>query len=152
MNGQPTIGWTSVCSNAGAPSISASVLLQTDVHPIVGCPFTPVAYSPCVSIRWVTAATQTTVRNVPVLLQTSVGLCLNALGKASPASYMNFVIANGVVAVPVYGTGTELAAIDALQTVFPDREVIGVPSLGLMGCGDAGGGSFHCITQQEPAS
>jgi hypothetical protein len=55
----------------------APALLQTDVHPIVGCPFTPVAYSPCVLIRWVTAATQTSIRNVPVLLQTSVGLCLN---------------------------------------------------------------------------
>ena len=59
---------------------------------------------------------------------------------------MNFVIANGVVAVPVYGTGTEVAAIEALQTVFPDRDVIGVPSIGLLGSGDAGGGSFHCIT------
>ena len=56
----------------------APALLQTDVHPIVGCPFTPVAYSPCVTIRWVTAATQTLVQNVPVLLQNSVGLCLNA--------------------------------------------------------------------------
>jgi hypothetical protein len=56
----------------------APVLLQTDVHSIVGCPFTPVAYSPCVSIRWLTGGTQTSVRNVPVLLQTSVGLCLNA--------------------------------------------------------------------------
>jgi hypothetical protein len=53
-------------------------LLQTDIHPIVGCPFTPVAYSPCLSIQWITAATQTSVRNVPVLLQTSIGLCLNA--------------------------------------------------------------------------
>jgi len=31
-----------------------------------------------VPIRWLTAATQTAVHNVPVLLQTSVGLCLNA--------------------------------------------------------------------------
>ena len=53
-------------------------LLQTDLHPIVGCPFTPVSYSPCVVIRWVTAATKTFVNQVPVLLQTSVGLCLNA--------------------------------------------------------------------------
>lgn len=53
-------------------------LLLTDIHPIVGCPFTPVAYSPCVSIRWLTGAVQTNVHNVPVLLQTSVGLCLNA--------------------------------------------------------------------------
>ena len=80
-----------------------------------------------------------------------VGLYRNALGGISPASHMNFVIANGVVVVPVYGTPTEDAALEALQTVFPDREVIGVPSRGLLGAGDAGGGSFHCITQQEPA-
>ena len=30
------------------------------------------------TIRWVTAATQTLVQNVPVLLQNSVGLCLSA--------------------------------------------------------------------------
>jgi agmatine deiminase len=35
--------------------------------------------------------------------------------------------------------------------VFLDRKVIGVPSRGVLGAGDAGGGSFHCITQQEPA-
>ena len=28
----------------------------------------------------------------------------NAMGEPSPASHMNFVIANGVVVVPVYGT------------------------------------------------
>jgi agmatine deiminase len=64
---------------------------------------------------------------------------------------VNFVIANGVVAVPVYGTPSADRAIEALQAVFPDRTVIGVPSRGLLGAGDAGGGSFHCITQQEPA-
>ena len=65
-------------TNTEALIDGAPALLQTDVHPIVGCPFTPIAYSPCVTIRWLTAATQTSVRNVPVLLQTSVGLCLNA--------------------------------------------------------------------------
>lgn len=67
-----------VTTNTEALIDGALALLQTDVHPIVGCPFTPVVYTPCVSIRWVTGATQTSVRNVPVLLQTSVGLCLNA--------------------------------------------------------------------------
>jgi len=67
-----------VTTNTEALIDGAPALLQTDVHPIVGCPFTPVAYSPCVLIRWVTAATQTSLRNVPLLLQTSVGLCLNA--------------------------------------------------------------------------
>jgi hypothetical protein len=65
-------------SNTQAFVDGAPFLLISDIHPIVGCPFTPVAYSPCVTIRWVTAATQTIVQHVPVLLQTSVGLCLNA--------------------------------------------------------------------------
>jgi hypothetical protein len=67
-----------ITTNTEALIEGAPVLLQTDQHPVVGCPFTPVAYSPCVLIRWITAATQTSVRDVPVLLQTSVGLCLNA--------------------------------------------------------------------------
>ncbi|WP_338761593.1 hypothetical protein [Massilia sp. METH4] len=67
-----------VTTNTEALVDGAPMLLQTDVHPIVGCPFAPVAYSPCLTIRWVTGATQTSLRNVPVLLQTSVGLCLNA--------------------------------------------------------------------------
>ena len=82
-------------------------------------------------------ATDAAGRKLDVVRIPGVGLYLNASGEVSPASYMNFVIANGVVAVPVYGTGTEVAAIEALQTVFPDRDVIGVPSIGLLGSGDA---------------
>jgi len=79
------------------------------------------------------------------------GLYRNALGEIAPASHLNFVIANGMVVMPVYGTPTQDAALEALQAVFTDRKVIDVPSRGLLGAGDAGGGSFHCITQQEPA-
>lgn len=56
----------------------APCLLQTDVHPIVGCPFAPVTPLPCLTLRWATAALRTTARGVPVVLQDSVGLCLNA--------------------------------------------------------------------------
>ena len=47
---------------------------------------------------------------------------------------MNFVIANGLVVVPVYGTPTEEAALAGLHDVFPDHKVIGVSSRGLLGC------------------
>jgi len=81
----------------------------------------------------------------------SPGLVLDDLGNALPASHLNFVIANGIVAVPVYGTASAEDAIEALQAAFPERKVLGLPSLSLLGSGSAGGGSFHCITQQEPA-
>jgi agmatine deiminase len=95
-------------------------------------------------------ATDATGRRLEVVRIPGVGLYRNALGEISPASHMNFLIANDVVVVPIYGTATEAAALQALQAVFPTRAVVGVSSGGLLGCGEAGGGSFHCITQQEP--
>ena len=89
-------------------------------------------------------------RTLEVVRIPGVGLYRNALGEVAPASHMNFIIANGVVVVPVYGTATQDAALAALQKVFPDRKVVGVSSKGVLGAGEAGGGSFHCITQQEP--
>ena len=96
------------------------------------------------------AATDAAGRKLDVIRIPGAGLYHNALGEISPASHMNFIIANGIVVVPVYGTATEAAALAALQAVFPDRKVVGVSSKGLLGAGEAGGGSFHCITQQEP--
>jgi agmatine deiminase len=65
-----------------------------------------------------------------------------------PASHMNFLIANGAVIVPTYGDATAARlACEGLATVFPDREIIPLPSVAIL----SGGGSFHCISQQEPA-
>jgi agmatine deiminase len=100
--------------------------------------------------RTLDGATDAMGRRLEVVRIPGAGLYRNAQGEIAPASHMNFVIANGVVVVPVYGTPTQDAALEALQAVFPDRKVIGVSSRGLLGCGEAGGGSFHCITQQEP--
>lgn len=100
--------------------------------------------------RTLEQATDASGRTLEVTRIPGVGLYRNALGEVSPASHMNFVIANSLVIVPVYGTATQEAALAALQQVFPDHKVIGGPSKGLLGCGMAGGGSFHCITQQEP--
>ena len=61
---------------------------------------------------------------------------------------MNFIIANSAVIMPTYGAGQAAdLALQALESVFPGRKVIGLPSMAIL----TGGGSFHCITQQEPA-
>jgi agmatine deiminase len=101
--------------------------------------------------RRLETATDAKGRKLEVIRIPSPGRVLNALGEIAPASHVNFVIANSVVIVPVYGTPTEEPALEALRGVFPDRKVIGLPSRGLLGAGIAGGGSFHCITREEPA-
>ncbi len=68
-------------------------------------------------------------------------------GKALPASHMNFLIANQAVIVPIYAAQPGHMAKGALEHLFPGRAVIALPSSAIL----TGGGSFHCITQQEPA-
>jgi agmatine deiminase len=87
-------------------------------------------------------------RALKVLRIPSPGLVLDEDERPIPASHMNFLIADGAVIVPTYGDDRAAGmACEALKTVFPDREVIPLPSLAIL----SGGGSFHCISQQEPA-
>ncbi|PZU59247.1 MAG: agmatine deiminase [Brevundimonas sp.] len=94
------------------------------------------------------AATDAEGRPLKVLRIPSPGLVLDEDERPIPASHMNFLIANGAVIVPSYGDETAARlACEALKTVYPDRDVIPLPSLAIL----TGGGSFHCISQQEPA-
>lgn len=68
-------------------------------------------------------------------------------GLRLPASYANFYIANGLVVVPTFRHPNDDRALEILQSEFPDRRVVGADSFDLIW----GLGSFHCISQQEPA-
>ena len=64
-----------------------------------------------------------------------------------PASYANFYIANKSVLVPVYGHSNDKRALSILEPLFPEREIIPIPSTTLI----LGLGGVHCLTQQQPA-
>jgi agmatine deiminase len=64
-----------------------------------------------------------------------------------PASYANFYIANDVVIVPTYQCAKDEKALQVIQDCFLDRRVVGIDSTELIW----GLGSFHCLSQQEPA-
>ena len=85
-------------------------------------------------------------RTLEVIRIPSPGLVVDEDEDAVPASHMNFLIGNSTVIVPIYsGSGDD--AVNALGALFPGRKVIGLSSHAIL----TGGGSFHCITQQEPA-
>ncbi len=86
-----TIASTIMCPHGGRATLftshtrgfagSAPALLESDVHPVMGCPFTiGTKYSPCVRIEWSSGASKVTVNGTPVLVRTSIGKCLNAEG------------------------------------------------------------------------
>lgn len=64
-----------------------------------------------------------------------------------PASYANFYIANASVIVPTFRSRKDEKALRIIQECFPGREVVGIDSRDIIW----GLGSFHCLSQQEPA-
>ncbi len=69
-------------------------------------------------------------------------------GRTEPASYMNFAITTRLVVVPTFGSPHDADGVAAIAALFPDRETIGLPADAVL----AGGGGFHCASQQMPAA
>lgn len=82
-----------------------------------------------------------TVREVPSPGRVETG------DRIEPASYMNFAITSKLVVVPTYGTPHDAEGVAAIAELFPDRETVGILADAVL----AGGGSFHCSSQQMPA-
>jgi agmatine deiminase len=69
-------------------------------------------------------------------------------------SYLNFVVTNGVVLVPMYWRQglperereKDTVVRETLQRLFPDRRVVPINPLEV----NRLGGGMHCITQQQP--
>ena len=68
-------------------------------------------------------------------------------GQRLPASYANFYICNGAVVVPIFRCNKDEPALQIIQQCFPSRKVVGIDSTDIIW----GLGSFHCLSQQEPA-
>jgi agmatine deiminase len=118
---------------------------------VVACPVALGADDPNASIYDHTArllSVQTDSRGQPlqVVRIPSPGRFTDEDGEIVPASHMNFLIANDCVVVPIYKERAGELAVEALQSLFPERNVVGLSSKAIL----TGGGSFHCISQQVP--
>jgi len=171
LNANRNVGWTETQAEALlATALGARKVLwledgllndHTDGHVdnlarfvapgVVACPAAWGTDDPNADVYAETArrlATMTDLRGAPLQVTRipSPGRTLDDEGEVIPASHMNFLIANEAVIVPLYEDRAGALAVEALSALFPERRVLGLSSRALI----TGGGSFHCISQQEP--
>lgn len=73
--------------------------------------------------------------------------CYDSGGMRLPATYANFLIVNGAVLLPTYADEeNDGRAMQALQTCFPDRAIVGIDCRSLI----LQHGSLHCATMHFP--
>ncbi|MEL7197990.1 MAG: agmatine deiminase family protein [Pseudomonadota bacterium] len=93
------------------------------------------------------AAGRALTAGVEVIRIPSPGLIMRN-GTFEPASYVNFAITTHLVVVPTFGSPHDETGLKAIAALFPDRATIGLPADAVL----AGGGGFHCASQQMPAA
>jgi agmatine deiminase len=70
----------------------------------------------------------------------------NGINTGDKGSYVNFYTANTRVLVPTYNDPNDAIAIAAIQSLYPNRTVVGIDARNLF----PNGGMIHCVTQQQP--
>ncbi len=93
------------------------------------------------------AAARAAAFGVEVVRIPSPGLIIRD-GVIEPASYVNFAITSHLVVVPTFGSPHDADGVAAIAALFPDRDTIGLPGEAVL----AGGGGFHCASQQMPSA
>ena len=68
-------------------------------------------------------------------------------GQILPASYMNFIYANGALIFPKYKSPNDAVAKRYFESVYPDRKVIALDCRTVI----EEGGSLHCMSKHESA-
>ncbi len=90
----------------------------------------------------------------PILISKDESLGVDAVDGTLPrnegdrlaASYVNYYVGNGFVALPVFNDSNDLKAIEKLQELYPNRVIEPIYAREIL----LGGGNIHCITQQVP--
>lgn len=67
-------------------------------------------------------------------------------GDRMAGSYINFLICNGAIILPVFGVPNDQKAIKKMKNIFPKRDIVPIEAREIL----LGGGNIHCITQQQP--
>jgi hypothetical protein len=70
-----------ITTNSKTSANRSLALLESDIHTVAGCTFTAGSKpSPCLRIEWSSGASKVTVDGTKVLVQSSIGKCLNSEG------------------------------------------------------------------------
>ena len=87
-----TIASTIMCTHGGQAMLTTAnaqvkvdgvpALIESDIHPVVGCPFTvpPGKPQPCIRIEWTGGAMMCKANGTGVLTQSSIGKCISPEG------------------------------------------------------------------------